>query len=350
MDISLKQAFDLFLFDRETYCKEKTVHNYKEQLQYFLNFMEESRGTDLETIFINTITKEDLNAYIIWLRKRDKNTGHPFKAVQVGKKISCRSVRTYSIALKTFLNFLYSEEYLQCDLMKKFRLIKGESRQIQPLYETEVTTIDALFYSSSELNLRNICIVHTMLDAGLRSGEVICLKVRDIDFEHNIVLVRLGKGNKDRIVPLAGNLKKMLHEYITLYRFNNRDYLFVSIGREKKQITEDTIKSLFYRIRNKSEIYRLKPHLLRHTFATSYILGGGDMESLRLYLGHENYDTTKIYLLWLMFIVVPAEIFISWIRYFLVNIINCNSCCVWISSELLRCKTEMSYKKMVEIP
>ena len=71
--------------------------------------------------------------------------------------------------------------------------------------------------------------------------------------------------------------------------------MFVKVG-SNEPITLNVIKQLFARIKKSSEIDRVHPHLLRHTFATSYIVGGGNIEYLRLMLGHSDYATTKMYL------------------------------------------------------
>ena len=294
-DINLQQAFDLFIFDRETYCSYKTVRNYKNTLSYFLDYMKDARNCSLEEIKLSDITLMDLKGYVVMLRNRDKLSNHPYKPTE-HKPITNTSIRTYSIDLRTFFNFLYNNEYMEKNLMKHFKLIKRENKIIVPLFEDEVKEIDTLFNLKTYLGLRNYCMIHLMLDEGLRSGEVVNLRISNIDFQQNHVIIYDGKGNKDRIIPLSSQLKKYLHQYVTVYRpYTEHDYMFCSV-REQSQVSEDVIKCLFSRIRKKTGLSRLKPHLLRHTFATSFILGGGDLESLRIYMGHSSYEVTQKYL------------------------------------------------------
>ena len=296
MDINLQQAFDLFIFDRETYCNEKTVKNYKNTLSYFFDYMKETYHSELCDIKLSDVTLMDLKGYVIMLRKRDKLSSHPYKPTE-HKPITNTSIRTYSIDLRTFFNFLYENDYMENNLMKKFKLIKRETKLVLPLFSDEVKEIDTLFNLKTCSGLRNYCMIHLMLDEGLRSGDVCNLRVHNINFQQNHILIFDGKGNKDRIVPLASALKKHLHQYVTIYcPHTEHDYMFCSADGSHSPVTENTIKCLFARIRKKTEITRLKPHLLRHTFATSFILGGGDLESLRIYLGHTSYDTTQNYL------------------------------------------------------
>lgn len=296
MSISIKQGYDLFIFDRETYCKDTTLLNYKNTLSYFLDYIVEKYERPLEQIYLDELTLADLQGYVVMLRKREKLSNHPFKPTE-HKPITNTSIRTYCIDLRTFFHFLYYNEYMEKDLMKRFKLIRREKKLVLPLFAHEVEQIDKMFNLKTCTGLRNYCVVHLMLDQGLRSGEVCGLNVGDVNFDHNHILVREGKGDKDRIIPMASGLKKRLYEYLTLYRpYTGTDTFLCSVNGTCTDISKDSIKSLFSRIRSNTGIDRLKPHLLRHTFATSFLLGGGDMESLRLYLGHASYETTQNYL------------------------------------------------------
>lgn len=297
MQLSLKHAFDLFIFDRESYCEvNTTVRNYKCRLKYFIDFMESLKETSSDKIFLNDIQIDDLKSYVIFLRGKEKLDNHPFKPTE-HKTITRTSIRSYSIDLRTFFNFLYKNDYIENDLMKKFTIIKGETKIVVPLFAQEVASIDNLFNKKTETGLRNLCIIHLMLDEGLRSGDVVGLKTSSIDFENNHLVIYDGKGAKDRIVPLASNLKKYLYQYKVLYKkYSFDDYFFISVNGSSAPISANTIKMLFARIRKKTGLERLKPHLLRHTFATSYILGGGDLETLRIFLGHASYEITQNYL------------------------------------------------------
>lgn len=297
MSISLKQAYDLFIFDRATYCKQKTIQNYKNTLSYFFKFLEGDRGCSISEIMLDSITTMDLKKYVAFLRSRNKLESHPLKPT-VNQPITKRSIRTYSVDLRTFFHFLYYEEYIPNDITKGFKIIKSETKLVLPLFDGEVQKIDNCFNQKTYTGLRNYCIVHLMLDEGLRSGDVVNLTTSSINFDESYIIILNGKGDKDRIVPLAKRLRQPLYRYLTFYRPRTleHDSLFCSLHNPEEPFSLDAIKSLFSRIRKETELSRLKPHLLRHTFATSFILGGGDLESLRLYLGHSSYDTTQNYL------------------------------------------------------
>ena len=111
MSISLKQAYDLFIFDRETYCKEKTIQNYRNTLSYFFKFLEGDRGCSISEIMLDSITTMDLKKYVAFLRSRNKLESHPLKPT-VNQPITKRSIRTYSVDLRTFFHFCYHDEYM----------------------------------------------------------------------------------------------------------------------------------------------------------------------------------------------------------------------------------------------
>lgn len=290
-ELNLKQAFELFIFDRQTFCLDKTIENYENTIRYFCSYMEEKRGCPADQILLNTITTMDLKTYVVWLRNRPLNMGHPFK--EPGGKLSKRSIRNYSVDLKTFFNYLHQEDYIG-NIASGLKIIKAEKQAVIPLSASEVATIDHLFHCKTELGCRNYCMVHLMLDMGLRSNEVCTLKIGDVNFNNKYIRVH-GKGAKERIIPMPMNLHRYLYQYCCLYRRVSKDgSLFLSI--DNLPITDSVIKSLFARIRKKTGIERVKPHLLRHTFATCYILGGGSVEMLRILLGHESISTTQLYM------------------------------------------------------
>lgn len=290
-ELTLKQAFDLFIFDRQTFCLDTTIENYKNTIRYFCDYMEESRNCPSDQIPLGSISTLDLKKYVIWLRSRPRNIHHPFK--ESGGKLSKRSIRNYTVDLKTFLNYLYKEGYGE-NIGAGLTVIKAERKTVIPLSAPEIKSIDELFNRRTALGCRNYCIIHLMLDAGLRSNEVCTLQIQDINFENRYVRI-FGKGSKERVVPMAANLCQYLYKYMTLYRtWTDSGSLFSGINHEP--LTDSAIKSLFARIRKKTGIERVKPHLLRHTFATCYILDGGSVEMLRILLGHESISTTQIYM------------------------------------------------------
>jgi site-specific recombinase XerD len=145
------------------------------------------------------------------------------------------------------------------------------------------------------MGLRNLCLIALLVDYGLRRNEALGLDIDHIHISQGVIKV-LGKGQKERIVPIGLYTKKLLLKYMSLYRPTpeyETSRLF--LDRYMKPLTENGVKELLNRIKKKTGIIRLHPHILRHTFATKYIMNGGDIISLLQILGHSNLDMVKKY-------------------------------------------------------
>ena len=169
----------------------------------------------------------------------------------------------------------------------KVKLPRPDPGMILPLSVPEVQLVDN-YIKTTMYPVRNYLIFHLMLDCGLRRQEVISLTWEDLHLLENYIVVRNSKYNKNRLVPLPDFLVKY---FIVLPKGGTT----VLTRNGLDAITESAVKNFFRRLRKRT-VQRLHPHLLRHTFATSYICGGGNMEFLRLYLGHADYAITKNYL------------------------------------------------------
>ena len=280
--MTLSNAFKLFLVDHESYCSSKTMIYYRENVQKFIDFMSDRSAALPDRIDCEALSRDDVLSYLLQLRDSGcKNT----------------TVNTYFRASKVFLNYCIDEGYCSSYVLRKIKFLKRDNDPVLPLTEYEVDEIDGLFNDKTESGLRNLCIVHLMLDAGFRLGDVVALTFSNINFTGNYITTK-GKGDKFRTVLLCPKLKKLLSHYLIKFRSYSADqdyFVFVQIGTADP-INENVIKQLFARIKKNSGIDRVHPHLLRHTFATSYIVGGGNLEFLRIMLGHSDYATTKLYL------------------------------------------------------
>jgi len=302
--LNLRQAVDDFIFMKSATCVDKTIEYYQQNLGYFITWIEKDRDKPATEIGLNEVTNKDLNDYLIYLRNRIAFEGHPIHGGVHTQKLSNNTIRTYQRALRVFFRYCYEESYIVNDIAKKYKFIREQKNVILPLYENEVADVDAMFNQKCKQGIRNLCIVHLMIDAGLRSGEVVVLRVCDVDFSKGIIYINDSKFNKSRIVPMALKLKQIMHKYYIIYRgvsedqsyhHNIKNERFFLGVKNQDPITSDVIRCLFSRIKRNTDISRIYPHLLRHTFATSYILGGGNLESLRILLGHSDLTTTQKY-------------------------------------------------------
>lgn len=294
-DISVKEAYKDFINDRKSYCDESTCKYYEQNLGFFLNYLELEYQKPIEQVLFSELDKKVVQNYVAYLRSKPKFENHPFKISASKKSVLKNStVRIYVRAVKVFMNYVRDEELTDISFSRKIKLPKDDSRLHLPLFQYEVDEIDGLFSQNTEMGLRNLCILHLMLDAGLRSEEVIYLKVKDVDFEKRIIHVSDSKNHKSRIIPLAWNLKLYLECYLE-FRIPELDEYVIRKAGNNGGINYNVIKQLFFRIRGKVNVNRLHPHLLRHTFAVAYLVGGGNLEFLRDMMGHSDYTVTKQY-------------------------------------------------------
>lgn len=194
---------------------------------------------------------------------------------------------------KAFYNFAIEQQYID-DFSRKLKLPKVHHREQQILDDEEIETLFGCF-GNSETDTRNKCFIAYMLDCGLRRGELTKINIGDVDIKNKTTIIK-GKGGKQRFVPMGSMSSSLLSEYIKLYRSNAGLTSPLFIDNNGDRCSDNLIKQLFKRLKDRSGIKRLHPHLLRHTFATYYIADGGDLETLRLILGHANIQTTQRYL------------------------------------------------------
>ena len=152
--------------------------------------------------------------------------------------------------------------------------------------QSEVEEIVDGLEGDGPLALRNQALVELVYSAGLRSAEAVGLDLGDVDFEQELVHVRLGKGGKDRVVPLGEQAASLVARYV---------------HEARPQLARGADNALFLSTRGRrldtSTLRRLvpHPHRLRHAFATHLLEGGADLRTIQELLGHASLSTTQMY-------------------------------------------------------
>jgi integrase/recombinase XerD len=151
---------------------------------------------------------------------------------------------------------------------------------------------EAMRIVSSPRNLKHRAILALAYSAGLRVSEVACLRIGDIDPDRGLILVRSGKGRKDRYTILANRTKGLLDSYIDLYK--PKTWLFE--GQSGSHISSRSIQEIFNRAKIAQGIVKAASiHSLRHSFATHLLEDGTDIRYIQALLGHANAKTTQVY-------------------------------------------------------
>ena len=143
---------------------------------------------------------------------------------------------------------------------------------------------------------RDRAMIETLYGGGLRVSELVGLDDADVDTVSGILRVK-GKGKKERIVPMGSNAQRALQRYLFRYRpkpFNQGiENVFLSVMG--KQLTDNSVKLIFSRLSKRSGVSRLHAHLCRHTFATRFLINGGDVFTLQQILGHSTLEMVRHY-------------------------------------------------------
>lgn len=259
---------------------DNTIQNYRLDILKLTNYLSDF---DLKISPVE-IAEEDIQSFIY----------------TISKLLNERSQSRLISGLKSFFDYLIFEDYRKTnplELIESPRL----GRQLPDTLSTEEIDrlIDAIDLSHPQ-GQRNKAIIETLYGCGLRVSELINLKISDLHFEAGFVKV-LGKGNKERLVPINAYTQK----FITIYKDEVRihqevkpeftDILF--LNRRGAQLTRAMIFTIVKQLSKEAHIQKkISPHTFRHSFATHLLENGANLRVIQQMLGHESITTTEIYM------------------------------------------------------
>ena len=251
--------------------ERKMSNNTVESYMYTLNKLEKESKKDLILC-----SKSDLKNILIANKKLEK----------------AKSLNHEITILRRFFAY-YNKE----SVVKNIDLLKLEKALPKYLTKEEVERLLNIPLIT-HLDYRNKAMLELIYATGLRVSELVNLKVNDIDFEMCTLRV-LGKGNKERIVPIGSVALKYNKIYIEEYRpriLKNNMIDEIYPNNFGRKMTRNGFNYILNELKKKCDIKAyLTPHVLRHSFATHLLIGGADLRSIQLLLGHENINTTNIY-------------------------------------------------------
>jgi site-specific recombinase XerD len=214
-----------------------------------------------------------------------------------GESMSSHSIYNRVNALRSFFGWLYARGYTEEHVLRDLKQPKTADLIIEPLTQEEIEKVFSAMNPNSALGARNSAIVSLMLDTGVRLSEATGLKEQDVHIEGQYVKV-MGKGSKERMVSFGASCQKTLLHYFYHFRpgpaHEGVDAFFLAI--DGYPLTAESVRSLVKRLARSSGVRRLHPHLLRHTYATMFLLNGGDVFLLKQNLGHTTLSMVEHYL------------------------------------------------------
>jgi integrase/recombinase XerD len=255
------------------------LNSYKNDISSFLRFIENYKIDDP-----SQITRSHLASF--------------FKTLKNAGLVSTSTARYYS-SLKGFFLFLLASKYIITNPIEKIPSPKLDKKLPLVLSFPEVDLILSKPDINSKLGLRDKAILETLYACGLRISELIGLKISDLFFKEEIIRV-LGKGSKERIVPIGRSAVNWINEYLNTCRpllqkkAFSENYLF--LNRRGKKFSRMGMWKIVNRYVIEAGIEKpVHPHTFRHSFATHLLEGGADLRAVQEMLGHADISTTQIY-------------------------------------------------------
>ena len=277
---------------------------WKEALKHYEQYLKIERGLSLNSISSYCIDVQALESF-----HSENDSCTPLNCskedvqrflYEEAKEVEARSQARRISGLKSFFNFLVFENYIKTspiDLIESPKLGR-KLPTVLSLKEIE-RLLDGIDLGHPQGH-RNRAILETLYGSGLRVSELVDLKISDLYFDENMMLIT-GKGDKQRLVPLGAFAKKFIQIYIQDVRVINkigkedRDTLF--LNRNGKKLTRAMIFTIIRLLAKTVGIEKkISPHTFRHSFATHLLENGADLRTIQTLMGHESITTTEVYM------------------------------------------------------
>ena len=279
--------------------------NWQDSINNFKNYLNIERGLSTNSI---KSYENDLNKFLNFLQieknkyKPDEVTTDLIKEFiyDISKKLKSSSQSRIISGIKNFYDYLIFENIISNNPVDNIELPKIEKKLPNILSIEEIDRILNNINKEKPESERNIAIIETLYGCGLRVSELINLKISNLFFSEDFIIVT-GKGNKQRLVPISEVNKKSINCYILNSRGKLKikeeckDTLF--LNRRGSKLSREMIFTIIKKLVLKSKINKkISPHSFRHSFATHLLENGADLKSIQQLLGHQSITTTEIYM------------------------------------------------------
>jgi integrase/recombinase XerD len=279
--------------------------DWKTEVKEFLIFLKLEKAVSPNTLSAYTADLEKLLTYFeknqIQVSPKDVDLKllENFLLDISSENLSARTQARLISGIRAFFRFLLIEDKIETDPTELLEFPKIGRKLPDVLTVLEIDAMEAAIDLSKPEGHRNKAIIETMYSCGLRVSELVSLKFSDTFFDEMFIRI-IGKGNKERLVPIS---QKAIRE-IRYYQENYRNHLsikrmhedFIFLNRNGRPLTRVMIFTIIKQLTKVAGIHKnVSPHTLRHSFATHLIEGGADLRAVQEMLGHESILTTEIY-------------------------------------------------------
>ncbi|MCX7911988.1 MAG: tyrosine-type recombinase/integrase [Dehalococcoidales bacterium] len=272
---------------------EKTIAIVEAAVRYLEDFL----AGDGLNVDVTKIGVDELRGFSVYLRERPRFARHPLTRPQPGR-LSGHTINGYMRALQSFWAWLEREGFINNNPFRKLKIPKAPKKVIPTFTEEQLKKIFGVIDTATPTGFRDYTIILTLLDTGMRCGELIGLRLTDVNLENRILKVR-GKGNRERLVPIGAKVQKAIWKYVSHHRpepaLPKYDQVFLT--RDGRPISKDRLEAIVERYGRKAKItgLRVSPHTFRHTMAVMFLRNGGDVFSLQRILGHSSLEMLRGY-------------------------------------------------------
>lgn len=250
--------------------------------------------------------KRDINQYLMYLGDLDLQNLSDVKSTHVRDYIRVlndggmapASISRIISSIRTYYRFLSSENILNENPVLLINNPKLPKKLPDVLSEKEISLIINAIQESSQFYQRDKAIIEMLYSCGIRVTELCNLEMSNLFIDEDLIRV-MGKGNKERLLPLGARTKKYVNKYIMHSRnshIKKSGSSFVFVSRNGNQLTRAMINIILNKWTQVSGLKKsVSPHKLRHSFATHLLEGGADLRFVQALLGHSDISTTQIY-------------------------------------------------------
>jgi integrase/recombinase XerD len=272
----------------------------KELLENFLNYLSVEKGLARNTL---ESYERDLHKYYLFMKSRDpdgitRSDVVSFMSHLSSEGISASSAARCLAAIRGFHKYLMTDEHASADPTVNIDTPRGWKRLPKALSLADVDLLLRQPDPSTLIGLRDKAMLELLYATGLRVSELVGLKLNDVNLERGYLVV-LGKGSKERAVPIGETAMAAVSRYLStgravLLKGGETDTLFIS--SKHRGITRQMFWERIKLYTLQAGIGRnISPHMLRHSFATHLLDNGADLRAVQAMLGHSDISTTQIY-------------------------------------------------------
>ena len=210
-------------------------------------------------------------------------------------EVKASSLRRKIVAIRQFYLLLHKRKIIEDNPTLTLTSPKQDGVLPGALRREEMARLIEYNYPQNLKGLRDRAIIEMLYSSGVRVGELISIKIKDMDFKEKTVYV-LGKGKKARIIPVTSQAIDSIENYLMKRPGGKDKDSIIFCNLKGKQLTESGVQYIIDNLAKNCGIYRkVTPHMLRHSFATHFLENGMNLRYIQYLLGHSNLSTTEIY-------------------------------------------------------